>query len=146
MEDAPAEDIGVAELDSMSLYLEPAKVAIPRIFLARLTMLTHIGITLFCCIAFLGPEPVLWFHLAFVPLMLLHWRLNDDICILTDLELKLLGLTRDNAEPNRHFVRRLSSAFLKEPLSEVGADKLAKGIVWLAWGISAGRLAMIHYF
>ncbi len=141
-----ANDSAVVEnlSDALSLDLDTVDATLVRRLLAKSVLALHLSITLFCIVAFLGPEPVLWFHLFFVPLMVLHWRLNDSVCILTDLENWLLGKRRDMTEPNRFFVIRLSDVLLRRPLTEVGADRLARGVTWGAWAASLIRLSLIH--
>jgi hypothetical protein len=144
-----AVEIG-SELDSIAVNLdlsspiEISDVGLIRLASSKLVLFIHLSITLFCIVAFLGPEPVLWFHVVFVPLMVLHWRLNDDICILTDAELWLRGETRDDIGEGRYFVSRISEFFLSEPFTEETSDKVARGVTWVVWAISVIRLGLMY--
>jgi hypothetical protein len=139
-----------SELDPITLNLNLAApkdisgIGPIRLILSKTVLIIHLSITLFCIVAFLGPEPVLWFHVVFVPLMVLHWRLNDDICIFTDAELWLRGETRDDMGDGRFFVSRISEFFLSVPLTEETSDKVARGVTWCVWAISVIRLGLMY--
>ncbi len=47
----------------------------------------HVAMIPYCLLGWAVPHPTwLKVHAAFVPLMMVHWRLNRDVCILTNLE------------------------------------------------------------
>ena len=50
---------------------------------------------------FLLPKKYLLYHLLLFPIMLVHWILNDNKCILTELEVKLSG--KSWGESSREF-------------------------------------------
>ncbi len=139
-----------SELDLIEINLDlstttdTSEIGLIRLVMSKAVLIIHLSITLFCIVAFLGPEAVLWFHVVFVPLMVLHWRLNDDICILTDAELWLLGKTRDDIGDGQFFVSRISEFFLTQPLTEDAANKVARGVTWAVWAICVIRLGLMY--
>ena len=57
--------------------------------LAFLINLTHWTVILFVLTGWLSPwNTLVWTHVLFIPLMILHWRTNENRCLLTELEAK----------------------------------------------------------
>jgi hypothetical protein len=59
-------------------------------FLAQIVHAVHLCCVVFFTLAWLIPSPKAWvLHICLTPLMVLQWRLNRDMCLLTNLELWL---------------------------------------------------------
>lgn len=75
---------------------------------ANLTKTLHIAIMIFIIVGWAIPsKPITYLHLALIPLVILHWKTNDDVCILTELELKLRGVVCDLDEMRGRFIAGL---------------------------------------
>ena len=86
-------------------------------------------LVLFVLFAWLTPwDAVLAVHLCLVPLMQVQWWLNNDTCLLTNLERFLLNKPQ---EAPGDFVKSLLSLFL----SDLPSDHALKlGIYIVTWG------------
>lgn len=85
-----------------------------NIILGNLIGILH-GIFVFLMMfGFVLPGSLLKYYLLLWPLTWLHWQINDDKCILTELEYKLKGKTeipKSKSDHNYPFMRKLYSMF-----------------------------------
>ncbi|HKK53118.1 MAG TPA: DUF2784 family protein [Myxococcota bacterium] len=106
--------------------------------------LLHIGVVGFVMTCWALPiAPLWWLMLALAPLMHLQWRMNDDRCLLSDLETHLRRMPPPEAatpDPERTFIGRLlRPVFGPVPMSVV--DGLSYGVLWASFSGCAARLA-----
>jgi hypothetical protein len=60
-----------------------------RNILYKLVKLIHYFIVTFLLFGFLLPLKLLYIHAFFLPFVCLHWKINNNTCILTTLECKI---------------------------------------------------------
>jgi hypothetical protein len=74
-------------------------------------------------------------YLIFLPMMMLHWRCNQDACVLTNLEYFIAHDPHErpsvaNQEP---FVGHLLHTIYRRPVSRKTTESWSYGIVMVAW-------------
>jgi len=105
--------------------------------LATCVRLIHHGIILFVVLGWAIPSrEVRLIHMIFLPLMFLHWRLNRNTCILTNLEHWLRGSTRPK-EQQTGFIRGAAEKILRRELSESRVNTVIYAILVVVWLLSA---------
>lgn len=77
-----------------------------NIFLANLINFIHTIFVLLMQYGFILPKSFLKYYLLLWPITLLHWKLNNNNCILTQIELKLRGIKEDK-DYNYPFMKKL---------------------------------------
>jgi len=105
--------------------------------------LTHWVVLLFVLLAWVSPWPaLLWLHAIFVPGMMIHWRTNDNRCVLTELEEKYKVRTGKVvvADEEAQFVKSIWLRFFGGQPSERVLSALYYGVPGLAWLTSVLRL------
>jgi len=106
--------------------------------------LVHIGVLLYVILGWALPvRGWLLAYLAFLPAMILHWKLNRDACILNNLE-NWLRIRRWRApETNREegaWLRTLIADATGIGLSRVQMDVVIYGAVALFWLLALAHL------
>lgn len=127
------------------------ELSAPRVMdrerLAQLVRWLHVLVIGFVILAPMMPFAIPWrVMIVLAPAMHLQWRLNQDRCLLTDLENALIE-TRDedrasSGEPpssEETFVGRLLEPVFGE-ISDAQVDLLSYGILWLSFAGSTLRL------
>lgn len=84
-------------------------------------------------------------YVSALPVMVLHWRLNGNRCILTDIEMWLRHKPGTMPPKSQHepFVSRILRLLLRRPVDLVEANLWAYGLVTLMWLLGLLRLAQI---
>lgn len=110
--------------------------------LADAVWFAHAAIVAFFLVACALPWRWAWWtNLAGAAVMHLQWRLNGDVCVLTDLERSLRGKPSAGAEPEGNFVADLAARIAGRPLPQQWTDRLAYVVLWGGAGIAGIRLA-----
>lgn len=112
--------------------------------LRRALQSLHYLIVLIVLIGWLGSD-ALWlkFYVFALPVMVLHWRLNGNRCILTDIEMWFIHSPETMPPKNQHepFIARILRSFFKRDVSLTEANRWAYGCVTLAWLLGIFQLA-----
>lgn len=106
--------------------------------------LLHVGITLFCAFAWLGPYEWMWggvFVLYGATEIL--WLMRDDYCIITDIERHFRGIPRPESHLDQNFIRRFIGSIFRINISPENARKLTRAWGRLGWLIATLRLFVI---
>lgn len=113
--------------------------------------LVHLVITLFVVGAWILPFEKAWlFNLFFIPALIIHWKTNNNDCILTNIEQRWLAkhrpdlLNQENGQEKDQgeFTRRLLRPFLGSRV--LTRDELMK-VIYVFQGIS-WTLCAFRYF
>lgn len=101
----------------------------------------HIVVIIFVLFAWLVPDPmVLKVHLAFVPLMIVHWLSNKGTCFLTNIENWLLGASGRKNEQQGEFSRRLIETLCRVTPSDRALCLIIYSLVLASWSASLYRI------
>jgi hypothetical protein len=119
----PSERLGAA----VAVAVDPP-VGVLRRTLARLVWGLHTSLVVFVVVAWALPTPGAWWSMiVLAPVMTIQWRLNDDTCLLTDLE---------------HHLRRTPSAgrpeqgsFISDLLRPIVGEVSERAIDWIGYGV-----------
>ena len=97
-------------------------------FVADLVKLLHISIIAYTTFGWLIKSEFVWFSIIIiVPMLHIHWKTNNDKCILTNIENKL----RKRKEKGT-FIGGISKTILKIELSDSTVSKLAYTIMYFS--------------
>jgi hypothetical protein len=101
-----------------------------NLLLLTLVKIFHTIIVLFIVVTpFLNYKPLLFLHVLFVPMMLLHWAFNDDTCSLTILE---EGLTKKLKGSNNYKEEDCVTCKMIKPVYKFINNKDEfSGLIWL---------------
>lgn len=105
--------------------------------------LIHWVVLLFVLLAWVSPWPtLLWIHVIFVPGMIIHWRTNNNRCVLTELEEKFKVRTGKvaNEDDEAQFVKSIWLRVAGRHPSERVLNALYYGLPGLAWLATVLRL------
>ena len=109
--------------------------------LAKLVQIIHIlfiSVVIFGC---LFPPRFLIYHLILWPGLLLHWKLNNNKCFLTEIEKKLRGTKTTLLQDNWSFSKNiLNSMGLSIVIKTKNTENFFHIIYILSWLISLFRL------
>ena len=90
-----------------------------------LVRVTHLSLVVFVLFAWALPYSSLKiFHLFFVPLVILHWKTNNDQCIMTQWEMRLQGRTE-----------KVEGEFIKSLLRLVRIELSREKLILLVYGL-----------
>jgi hypothetical protein len=112
--------------------------------LGRLCFLLHLVILAFIVLGWILPwRGALVFYLVFLPLVILHWKLNDNACALNNLE-NWLRYRRWRA-PDRNpeegaWLRTLIRNLTGVSLTRARMDVVIYAVMALCWGSAWWRL------
>ena len=99
--------------------------------------LVHFFTILFIALTpFFNNYRTLFIHFLFIPLLVLHWKLNDDTCILTEIE-KYIRKTKQNKQT---FIGSIMGP-IYEPKSET-----VQFICLILWCISLKKVYNVYEF
>ena len=105
-------------------------------FVADLVKLLHISILLYTTFGWLIKSEFVWFSIILMaPMFHIHWKTNNNKCILTNIENKL---RHDNEKGT--FIGGLSKTFFKKDLSDSAVSMLAYTIMYSSAFICILRL------
>ena len=130
-----------------SITLTPARPAAIFRPMAKVRFIQwlHWAILIFVLTAWLWPwATALWAHAIFVPLMLLHWKTNENRCVLSELETKFKspeGGAIARAEESQFIKTVWSSVFGTHPPERV-MDKINYIACGVVWTITVLRLSL----
>lgn len=121
---------------------------VARNVLRQLLRLLHFFILVFVIFGWLGPTPEIWAcHLVFIPAMLMHWKTNQNRCILTEIEQKLMPL-HERPSPDAvegWFINNLFEAVTcGRGISVHMIKRIVDLVLALSWSITFARL--VCYF
>lgn len=109
-----------------------------RIFIGALRFL-HLAILLFVLLGWLAPwRNILLLHAAFVPLMILHWKTNNDTCCLTSVEQQLRGSHRENTAGS--FIKSILLVFFVSLPPDSVIQRYLYLTLFTTWGVGVLRL------
>ena len=105
-------------------------------FVADLVKLVHLSIMIYTTFGWLIKSEFVWFSIIIMaPMFHIHWKTNNDKCILTNIENKL---RHDNEKGT--FIGGLSKTFLKIDLSDSTVSLIAYTTIYLSALICILRL------
>lgn len=94
----------------------------------------HIILVYFIILGFLLPYEYLWIHLLTFPLIVLHWKTNNDKCILTEYEYTSEQIDNKKAP----FMQKFFASYGLN-LNDKDADKATYILFTTTWLISCIR-------
>ena len=104
--------------------------------------LLHVGITLFCAFAWLGPAEWMWWGVFILyGATEILWLLRDDYCIITDIERYFRGIPRPDSHLELNFIRRLIATIFRIDISPENAKLLTR-----TWGRLGGAISTLRLF
>ena len=86
----------------------------------------------------LSSQSLLYLHILLIPALVVHWKLNQDRCFLTDLENALAG---KEPEPGG-FVKSILSQCVTNLPEDYVIERALYGVIIVSWSISVLRLLM----
>jgi len=124
---------------------QPTDQAARRDGLGRFCFWLHVAIFLFIALGWALPSrPWLLFYLIFLPLVVLHWRLNRGACLLNNLEnwlrYRRWRAPAENPEEGA-WLRTLLSSSTGIALSPSAMDRLIYGAMALLWLLAVAHFA-----
>jgi hypothetical protein len=114
-----------------------------RDFLGRACFWLHIAVLATIVAGWALPwRPALYFYLAFLPVMALHWALNANACVLNNLESLLRnGHWRDPANREEgQWLLTLVRGLTGLPFTPAQMDAISYGVLALLWGLGLWHL------
>jgi hypothetical protein len=107
-----------------------------------LTKTLHLAITAFVVFGWLySQENVLLVHVIFVPVLIVHWKTNNNRCVLSNIEAWLQGVDVATQE-QAPFIRWLFSLFTSREFQERTLSRVTYGVMGLAFCLSGLRLVL----
>ncbi|MCB0347178.1 MAG: hypothetical protein KDD66_18805 [Bdellovibrionales bacterium] len=108
----------------------------------RTIRLLHHTVVLFVLFAWAVPVRELWAaHIIFIPLMVLQWKLNKDMCLLSNCEHLLLGNGFYPQDEEVSFVKGLLAKFVDPLPSDTFIEAGMYLLMAVSWTISCIRIA-----
>ncbi len=115
-----------------------------HIFLARGIKYLHLVIVFIATWGWALPWPQSWWiTFVLVPVIKLHWKTNDNICVLTTLENKYRGYNNAGLHDQEWFIKRLLSVFVKKLPSDNQIWLGMNIIMWTSWLFASLRLFVL---
>ncbi|MBJ24523.1 MAG: hypothetical protein CMB64_07640 [Euryarchaeota archaeon] len=85
------------------------------IFSAEIIKFIHISIILYVLLGWIVNNQIIWYSiLVMIPLLQIHWKMNNGVCFLTTIEKNL----RNNQEDEYTFVGELVKKYFNTELSD----------------------------
>lgn len=102
----------------------------------------HLLLTLFLLLGWLCSGLTLWFHVALIPIVVLHWQINQGRCVLSDWEQALKGPVKKGQESKArgHFSRTLVKSITGHEPTDHTLMVLIYGLLTLSLLASLFRL------
>lgn len=115
-----------------------------KVFIKEIHIIHRI-IVYFILFGFLLPINFIHIHTIFLPMVYLYWKLNNDSCILTEIEYKLKNIDHENTqnELNYPFIKKIFSEF-GFTLTNKQMDKFITIYLITVWFISI--ILLIKYY
>ena len=114
--------------------------------LIHLIRFIHYFIFFFVLIGWLfNNKIILISHLVFIPIMLLHWKLNNNTCFLTNLENSLKDKNSKEEKTEGVFVKSILSICFNTVPSDEKLRLLIYLTISLAWIVSLVKLVVNNY-
>lgn len=117
--------------------------------IVRLVQWIHWAVLIFVLTAWFWPwTAAVWVHAVFVPIMLIHWKTNENRCVLSDLEEKFKSgagassIERVQAEESQFIRMACTKIFGKAP-SDEALDNINWIVSGLVWVLSVLRLMFL---
>jgi hypothetical protein len=108
-----------------------------RLLLAVIRTL-HFSILLFVMLGWAAPsQSARILHLLLIPILILHWKTNNDTCILTSFEARIRG---EELPEEGGFIRSLLERLTTREIPEASLRAGIYGCMATAWIIGAARL------
>jgi hypothetical protein len=104
--------------------------------LAKVVKYSHFSLGIFIVFGFLIPKKYLIFHIVFWPLLVIHWKTNNNKCVLTQVEHFLNDTKETNDEP---FILKHVKNFGFN-VTEKFVDKMMFMIFTIPWLFTCWRL------
>ena len=113
-----------------------------RVAFAKIVSLIHLASVGFVLFGWAAPlETVLYVHLAFIPLLIVQWKFNDETCLLTNLENYLLDTKKSKSEQDGEFTKKLLSLCMDPLPPDKAIDRGLYTVIWSSWLVSLIRLS-----
>ena len=104
--------------------------------------LSHIIVTLWCAILWLGPYQWMWWGVVILySATEILWLFRGGFCILSDLERYFKGIPRPDDPFDQNFIRRLWNLFFRKDITSESAHFLTR-----AWGGFGFTVAIIRLY
>jgi hypothetical protein len=124
------------------VHLRGSELETWRAPLASLVCVIHTGVVVFFVLGWALPwRWALWTCTIGAVVMRLHWWMNDDVCMLTQLERRLRGDAARPAQRER-FIARLLRVALRRSVPDGLVDWATHGILWTGAGLASLRLLL----
>ncbi len=112
-----------------------------RLFIARSIKYLHLFVVFMATFGWALPWHYCWWiTFISVPIIKLHWKTNNDVCILTTLENKYRGYDNAENDDQEWFIKRLLSTFMKELPTDENIRLGMNFIMFTSWLIAGIRL------
>ena len=109
--------------------------------LVQLLAALHLASTFFLLFGCLVPKQFLWVHALFLPLVFLHWQLNNGNCIVTDLQKKAGDQHLTTESGSWPYIRGLLANFGDtRAISDTQIHIAIYTIYTVSWAVSLYRL------
>ena len=106
-------------------------------FLSKFLSIIHLAIVVFVIFGCLLPNrSVILFHLIFLPILVLHWKTNEGVCYLTQLENKIQGKKSVKTDMRGGFTENLFMKLFGKQPTRLFLQSLIYTIMSLSWMIS----------
>ena len=94
----------------------------------------HFAIVMFVIFGCLATNhQVLLFHLIFLPILVLHWKTNEGVCYLTQVEHKINGKRPEKIELQGGFTENLFKKLFRRQPTKAFLQNLTYSIMALSW-------------
>lgn len=112
-----------------------------KFVLIKFLALLHFAIVAFVISGFLvSNTKLLIFHLVLIPALIIHWRTNQGVCYLTQIENRIKGVSLKKTEMKGGFTEAMFKQVFGHPPTPQLLQNLIYGIMALSWSISLARL------
>ncbi len=116
-----------------------------RDFLGRLCFYLHFAVMIYIVTGWLAPwRPLLVFYLLFIPAVFVQWRVNEDSCILNNIE----GWLRNRQWRNKHvnpeegaWLLTLATKLTGLRVTAFQVNTFTNSVLVLVWGLALARLS-----
>ena len=109
--------------------------------LALLVRYIHHLLLLFNIFAPAIPSKTAWIvHVLLLPALIVHWRLNRNTCVLTNLENVLLGRPAYGTEGESQFIAQIVEKFVQPAPSKRTIEVGTYVVMTVVWSLSVLRL------
>ena len=117
-----------------------------KYILANVIHITHKIIAYIVIFGFLLPKKYLWYHQFLFPILFLHWKTNNDSCILSQIEVYILGdknvpiVENDHDDSDSTFMKSLFSNWGLKITSDHESNIYTVVLFTTSWLITLYRL------